>query len=117
MLHIERAAWSAEAEQGLQVSAGPDMDIIRGQVERGTAKLWRCTSGSNAAWVVTRYEPELRELVMVLGEGSGFMEFAPHFVNRARALGIKIRAHTQRRGMVRLWARLGVRLDEFVLRG
>lgn len=113
---IRRAQWSGEAEAGLQVSAGADMALIRAEVQSGVSKLWRC-EGEGAAWVVTRHEPEVNELVMVLGEGSGFHEFAPLFVEQARKHGLTVRAHVKRRGMVRMWQRYGVGLDEYVLRG
>lgn len=112
---IERQPWSAQAEQGLRVSVGADLAAIRGEVNAGISKLWRCRSATAAGWIVTREEPG--ELVIVCGEGSGFFEFAPWFVERARAAGLTIRTHVQRPGLIRMWRRLGVNFDHYVLRG
>lgn len=114
---IEKRRWCKQAEIGLQVSAGADMEIIRGQVKSGQAELWWCESAENACWVVTRIDQEDGELVIVCGEGSGLDEFAPVFVESARRQGLGVRTHVTRLGLLRMWKRHGLELSEFVLRG
>lgn len=116
VMQVMRVSWNAEAEQGLRVSAGADLGIIRQEVEAGVCELWHCISDSDQAYVVTRRELP-KEWVLVCGEGSGFHEFAPVFIKAAKARKLSIRTHVKRRGMIKLWARYGLNLDEFVLRG
>lgn len=112
---ITRAAWNAEAAQVLAPAMGKDAELIRNEVEAGVSMLWRCRSGGAAAWVVTRDEGE--DFVIVAGAGSGFRIFAPEFVAAAHRKGRVIRTHVTRPGLIRLWQRLGVTFDHYVLRG
>jgi len=50
----------------------------------------------------------------VLGEGSGFFEFAPAFLKAAEHKKMKIRKHVTLPGMIKMWSRLGVIVGEFV---
>lgn len=66
-------SWSEAAETGLAISAGEDLGWIRGEVERGVSGLFRCRRGVfDDGFVVLRYEPEFKEMVLVLGEGRHF---------------------------------------------
>lgn len=110
--------WQPQHDKLLAVSAGADLEMIREQVQQGTAQLWQCTAGPKRAFVVTRIDRvgDGLELCLVLGEGSGFKEFAPIFVTVAKRKGYGFRTHVKRRGLIRMWSRFGVDVDEYVLR-
>jgi hypothetical protein len=114
-MRIRRVDWSEQAEKGLRVSAGEDMDFIRREVQAGIAILWRCESPTNSAYAVTRCEPG--EVVIVCGEGSGLKEFGPYFIAAAKSKGLGIRTHVKRRGLIRIWRGMGLELGEYILRG
>ena len=113
---IKPVSWCDEVRRGLIVSCGDDLDIIRQEVEQKISICWCCQSDKNFAFVVTRYEPP-NELVIVCGEGSGFDEFMPFFVRVARKHNLTVRTHIKRKGLLRMWARLGINFEEYVLRG
>ena len=115
-MHIVAVHWSDEAEKGLVVSAGEDMDIIRWEVKNKVSVLWRCESATALAFIVTRFQPP-NELVFEAGEGSGFKEFIPYFVRVARSKGVPMRTHVKRKGMIKLWSSVGLTVDEYVLKG
>ena len=114
---IRPVDWSADAEAGLALSLGDDLPIIRAEIARGESVLWRCTAGEFDGYAVTRVEVQAGEAVMVACEGSGFDVFAPFIVRHFRNQGFRLRAHVKRRGMIRMWQRYGLHLNEFVLRG
>ena len=107
--------WGDSIDNELRVSAGKDLDIIKGQVKGGVAQLWHCLSKDNEMFVVTRVDPG-PELVIVLGEGSGLEEFAPSFIRVAKNSGIPIRTHVKRKGLIRMWSKLNLEVDEYILR-
>lgn len=113
---IIHVPWTNDIDDKLRVAARGDLEIIKNQVQSGVAQLWHCQSEKHDAYVVTRIDPG-PELVIVAGEGSGFMAFVPDFVAVARRSNATIRTHVQRRGLIRMWARFGLKLDEYVLRG
>jgi len=113
---IKLVPWTDDIDDKLAVSAKGDLEIIKHQVKTGVAQLWQCEHGQYGGYVVTRIDPG-PELCLVLGEGSGFEIFAPHFLAVARRSGIPFRTHVTRKGLIRLWSRLGVTIDEYVLRG
>lgn len=113
---ITNILWGDDIDEKLRASAGNDLDIIKHQVKNNVAQLWHCLSPTNECYVVTRIDPG-PELVIVLGEGSGLLEFAPHFLAVARRQNVRVRTHVKRKGLIRLWARLGLKIDEYVLRG
>jgi hypothetical protein len=113
---IKEVQWESFHDERLKISARDDLEIIRSQVKQGAAQLWECTSANNHGYAVTRIDPG-PELVVVLGEGSGFMEFAPRFVEFAKRKNMTIRTHVTRKGMIRFWSRLGLNVDEYILRG
>lgn len=109
-------AWSDAINDRVRVSAGADLATIRQEVRQGLAQLWECRKDDQpTAWVVTRKDPDA--WVIVLGEGAGFFDFMPLFVSHARAQGWPLRTHVKRRGLIRMWQRLGLHLDHYVLRG
>lgn len=116
---IEQISWNDEAEAGLKVSAGADMAIIRAQVENGIAQLWRYSAADGGGYIVTRVDQQGKgpELVIVLGEGRGLHDVVPQFIEAAQSLNIKsIRTHVKRQGLIRMYARHGFEVDEYVLR-
>ncbi len=115
-ISIREIEWGEAAEQGLKVAAGDDMEIIKAEVLGGISKLWKCDSESSAAYMVTRLDDKT-ELCIVAGEGQGFFEFMPVFVQWCRQKGYSVRTHVKRKGLVKMWARLGITFDEYVLRG
>ena len=113
---IREIDWSDDAEKGLVVAAGDDMEIIRSEVQAGISTLWKCDSVSGGGYLVTRLEHE-DEMCIVAGEGKGFFEFMPFFIKWCKQKGYSIRTHVKRRGLVRMWESLGITFDEYVLRG
>lgn len=112
--------WRREHDAKLAVAAGDDLAIIRDQVHRGIAQLWKCSINSETwGYVVTRIEGPKgdQDFVIVLGEGKGFSEFMPHFVEYGRRHNMRIRTHVKRKGLLKMWARLGVTFNEYVLTG
>lgn len=120
-LEARPVGWTDDMDDRLRVSAGDDLQEVKTQVRRNLATLWQCEkNGQPEAWVVTRVdgiEASGREFVIVLGEGKGFFDYMPLFVNHARGQNLKIRTHVQRRGLIRMWSRLGLELDHYVLKG
>lgn len=114
-IDVREIAWCSAVEPKLITSSRGDMEIIKRQVINGVAQLWHCLSEKNEMLVVTRIDPG-PELVIVLGEGSGLFEFAPHFLNFAQRNNLKVRTHVQRRGLIKMWSKLGLNVDEYVLR-
>lgn len=112
---ITRAAWNPEAARILAPAMGDDADEIQQEVDRGVSMLWHCRTATAQAWCVTRDEGN--DFVIVAGAGSGFFQFAPEFVSAAHRKGRVIRTHVKRPGLIRMWQRLGVQFDHYILRG
>ena len=113
---IREVRWSDEAGAGLEIAARGDLEIIKKEVLSGISRLWECTSHSSHAFIVTRVDDEV-EVCIVAGEGSGFMEFIPALVKFWRDQGYTIRTHVKRRGLIKMYEKVGIRFDEYVLRG
>ena len=113
---ITNIVWEDHHDEYLRESAYGDLEIVKAQVQNGYAQLWECTSPRNAGYVVTRIDPG-PELCLVLGEGRGLAEFAPPFIAFAKKQGITVRVHVRRKGLIKMFSRIGLRLDEYVLRG
>ncbi len=113
---ITRVPWENSHDDLLRISAGDDLEIIKRQVQDGIAQLWECRAIKCCGYVVTRID-EGPELCIVLGEGVNLMVFAPFFVDYAKRRKMKIRTHVKRRGLIRMWGKFGLELDEYVLRG
>jgi hypothetical protein len=111
--------WRDEHDSQLVVSAGDDLALLKQQAKRGQATLWQCSKdGEPEALVLTRLDgQENPEFVIVLGEGRGFFDYMPLFVHYAKKNKWPIRTHVKRKGLLRMWSRLGLELDEYVLRG
>lgn len=114
-MRVQPVAWEQWHDDKLRRSAGDDLDIIRHQVKSGVATLWECDGATGGGYAVTRHDPG--ELVVVLGEGKGCKEFIPFFISLARQQGLIIRTHVTRPGLIKIWSRFGVTVDEYVLRG
>lgn len=118
---IRQIEWSEEAAAGLLVSADGDLDLIRGEVMRGAAQLWRYSEGDETkGFAVTRLEltGSGTELVIVLFEGRGLVDsLLPLLIEEAKRLGINsARAHIKRLGLLRVGRRYGFELDHYVIR-
>lgn len=111
----EKVPWSAEVEQGIKISAGKDIDDIRSEVIGGLSTVWKVTGEGVAGFVVLRVDGS--ELVIVCGEGQGAKFVIPWIMETARQHNLTVRTHVKRRGLVRMWQRYGLCLDEYVLRG
>lgn len=103
----------------LKISAGDDLALLKEQAKRGQATLWQCSNdGEPEALVLTRLDGSVNpEFVIVLGEGRGFFDYMPLFLHYAKKNNWPVRAHVKRRGLLRMFSRLGLELDEYVLRG
>ena len=113
---VEVVPWSINAERGLVVSAGNDMASIKKEVEAGISLLWQVIGDNIGGYVVTRVDDD--ELVIVCGEGRGLIEHtAPFFLSLAKRHNLGVRTHVKRKGLIRIWKRYGLALDEYVLRG
>ncbi len=114
---IEQVAWTTEVDNALSDPAGAFCrTYLRAEVERGISKLWRCTSGTSVAFVVTRVDENPRELVVCYVEGRGMAEHAQTFIDAARVMRVPLRIHTTKPSVCRWLARYGFKQEEFVLR-
>lgn len=105
--------WSIEAEQGLLVSAGADLVVIKSEVESGISELYKL---GNDGYCVVRFESEFNEAVLVLGEGRNFSRWLPVIENWARRLGAKtFRTHITSRGLQKMYERIGFKQREIVM--
>ncbi len=110
---MKRIDWNHEAQEGLRVSAGDDLEFIKSEVERGISELYQC---GNDGFVVTRYESEFNELVLVLGEGEHFHKWIPVIEEFAKRKGAKtIRTHIKREGLKRWYESRGWSQSEIVM--
>lgn len=112
---IKEIQWHDDHDKLLSVSAGNDLEIVKKQVKSGVAQLWECVSDKNYGLVVTRIDTG-NEWCIVLGEGSGFFEFVPFFLSVAEKKGLTIRTHVKRKGLIKMWSKVGLSLSEYVLR-
>lgn len=117
MIRLE--VWNDFAERALTRVEGLGVVDVKYEVEHGISQLWHCSDsdGSNG-YVVTRVEQRTsgKEWVFVAGVGKGFYKFVQCFIDAAQASGLPIRAHVNRRGMVRMYDKIGFRVSEYVLR-
>ncbi len=112
---FERKAWSDEAEQGLGETLRDDMELLRDQVEQGTAELWRV---DNHSWMITRIEPipgRKPEMVVCCYKGRDLNKVTQHLMQAALRQGFgSIRYHTRRKGLNRLVSDLGFEFMETI---
>jgi hypothetical protein len=86
---------------------GNDAALIRAEFERGEVQGWI----TDHAAMLTRVEGS--ELVLVALEGEGLSQLLPHVINNARLAGLAtMRAHTKRRGLLRLAQRIEPRIQQ-----
>jgi hypothetical protein len=117
MIRLE--PWNDFAERALVRVEGLGIVDVKREVLEGVSQLWHCTDADgNGGYVVTRLErrPSGLEWVMVAGVGCGFHKFAQVFIDTALQMGVPVRAHVNRPGMVRMYDRIGFRVSEYVLR-
>ena len=115
MINIERQAWSNEAAQGLGETLSDCEDLLREQVERGIAELWRVDDHS---WMITRTEhlPNRKpELVVCCYKGREINAVTQVIMEAAKQQGFgSIRYHTNRKGLNRLVQDLGFEYMETI---
>lgn len=109
---MKRIAWSKEAALALRVSGGDDLHCIGLEIERGESALYQSEDGL----IVLRYEPDVKELVLVLGEGKNFKTWVSIVEKLAEKWGAKsIRTHIKRPGLKRWYESLGWNEREIVM--
>ena len=116
MIRLE--PWNDFAERAIARIEGACVVDIRREVQIGRSQLWHCSRNRKHGYVVTRLEQREsgREWVLVAGVGKGFHEFVPFFIAAAAQVGLPLRAHVSRPGLVRMYARHGFRVSEQVVR-
>lgn len=106
-----RQPWSVEAEAGLIISVGDDLQIIKSMVEQNRAELWFFEGGSVEVYAVVRRDQ--KELVLMCVEGKGARQVIPMIEQAARRAGCtSVRAHITRLGLARMFPDWG--LKEYV---
>lgn len=117
MIRLE--PWNDLAEHAIERIEGACVVDIRREVQCGLSQLWHCSDADgNRGYVVTRLEEREsgREWVLVAGVGKGFHVFVQVFIDVALQAGLPLRAHVNRRGLVRMYEHEGFRLSEYVMR-
>ncbi len=114
-MNFERVRWSWEAVAGLGETMRDCEDLLRAQVERGIAELWRVGGHS---WMITRteYFPTRKpELVVCCYKGRGLKAATQIILDTAKKQGFSsVRFHTQRKGLNRLIQEADFQLMETV---
>lgn len=110
---VERCAWSDDAHLALiKTISEDDNEWIQKEIEKDIAQLWKVNGGE--LWAVTRGEWD--ELVLCCVAGNGLHDFMPYLINQARKQGFKsMRCQTNRKGLIKMLERYGVRQREVVL--
>lgn len=117
MIRLE--AWSDFAERELRRVAGLDLPDIAREVQAGVAQLWHCLDADgHRGYVVTRVEQrgESREWVWLACAGKGYHAYVDLFLEAARTQSLPIRVYINRRGMQRIYERLGFAVSETIMR-
>jgi len=114
-VNFVRQSWSDDAEQGLGETLRNDTELLRQQVDSGTAELWRVNDHS---WMITRVEPvpgRKPELVVCCYKGRDLNTVTQHIMQAAIKNGFgSIRYHTRRKGLNRLVQDLGFEFMETI---
>jgi hypothetical protein len=98
--------WSEIAPR-LGRALGSDAAVLRAEFDAGHVQGWI----TDHAAMLTRVEGQ--ELVLVALEGQGLSHLLPHVIQNARLAGLKtMRAHTKRRGLLRLAQRIEPRIQQ-----
>ena len=117
MIRLE--PWSDFAERELRRVAGLDLPDIRAEVVAGVSQLWHChdADGHNG-YVVTRLERrgDGKEWVWLACAGKGYHAFVGMFLTAAQEAGLPVRVYINRRGMQRVYERLGFEVSETIMR-
>jgi hypothetical protein len=117
MIRLE--PWSDFAERELRRVAGLDLADIRSEVLAGISQLWHChdDSGLNG-YVVTRLERrgDAIEWVWLACAGKGYHAFVGMFLTAAQERDLPIRVYINRRGMQRVYEKLGFEVSETIMR-
>lgn len=109
---MRRMAWNDQAAQALAGAAGSPEELaeVGKEVETGDAQLFQF-EGKPHGYLVLRLEETptgRRELVLVLGAGSGARELIALAKDWANQVGAdSIRTHVSRPGLIRLYERQG----------
>lgn len=117
MIRLE--PWSDFAERELRRVAGLDLPDIRREVVAGVSQLWHChDADGHRGYVVTRVELRgtEREWVWLACAGRGYRQFVGMFLEAAQAADLPIRVYINRKGMQRLYERLGFEVSETIMR-
>lgn len=117
MIRLE--PWSDFAERELQRVAGLDLPDIRTEVLAGISQLWHCRDDhGHRGYVVTRLERRgpSREWVWLACAGKGYHAFVGMFLEAAQKADLPIRVYINRRGMQRVYERLGFHVSETIMR-
>ena len=97
-------------------AAGKCIEFLREEINRGISELWHFKDDRDEAYVITRIDENPREFVVCYFEGSGMQKFGRLIVGAAHAKGMPVRAHTSQPAVARLLRRIGLSIDEMVLR-
>lgn len=116
-----RADWCQAAETALLPAAGSrhDLEVVKADVLNDRCTQLYRLSGSTEGWAVLRLEGNLldeRELVLVLGAGSGVRYLIPVIQRYAERIRATVRTHVTRPGLVRIYETQGFHLAEYVMR-
>jgi hypothetical protein len=117
MIRLEK--WSDFAERELRRVAGLDLPDIRREVVAGVSQLWHChDADGNSGYVVTRVERRgnCLEWVWLACAGKGYHAFVGLFLAAAQAENLPIRVYINRKGMQRVYERLGFKVSETIMR-
>lgn len=118
MIRLE--PWSDFAERELRRVAGLDLSDIRREVVAGVSQLWHChDTDGHRGYVVTRVELRAssgREWVWLACAGKGYHAYVGVFLEVAQANNLPIRVYVNRKGMQRVYERLGFEVSETIMR-
>lgn len=117
---IRLVPWSETAERMLDCVPGITLAELKKEYDSGAhVQLWEFSDESGrAGYAVTRLERKdcWYEWVWLAGVGRDLKKFVPTFAKVSLDAGIPVRTYVQRRGLVRMYERLGFRVSEYVMR-
>lgn len=115
---MQRVEWSPDVALSVAKSAGNDLKVIESECQKGIAQVW-AMSDESSGYVVTRLEADDsgRELVIVLGEGTGARAGIEDCKRLAQMYNAtSIRTHITRMGLQRMYEKAGFYQSEIVMR-
>lgn len=117
---IQLVPWCDDARRMLERVPGIDVGGLEKEWRLNRAsQLWEFTDErGRAGYAFTRLERTgpWYEWVWLAGAGRDLQKFVPVFAQVALDSGIPVRTYVQRRGLVRMYQRLGFRVSEYVMR-